>query len=81
MGRGVPDAIEYLSSRQIHTDTKPTNQSSKKDKKSNLANQARFRKMSNQNLGLKYEWISVFIDKELANFNSAHIDNFESPNT
>jgi len=76
----VPDAIEYLSSRQIHTDTKPTNRS-KKDKKSNLANQARFRKMSNQNLGLKYEWISVFIVRELANFNGANIDNFESPNS
>ena len=80
MGRGVPDAIEYLSSRQIHTDTKPT-RVQKKDKKSNLANQARFRKMSNQNLGLKYEWISVFIVKGLANFNSAHIDNFESLNS
>ena len=77
----MPDAIEYLSSRQIHTDTKPTNQSSKKDEKSNLANQARFRKMSNQNLGLKYEWISVFIVKELANFNGANIDNFESLNS
>ena len=73
----MPDAIEYLSSRQIHTDTKPTNQSSKKDKKSNLANQARFRKMSNQNLVGKYEWILVFIVEELANFNSAHIDNFQ----
>ena len=77
----MPDAIEYLSSRQIHTDTKPTNQSSKKDKKSNLANQARFRKMSNQNLVGKYEWILVFIVKGLANFNSAHIDNFESLNS
>ena len=77
----MPDAIEYLSSRQIHTDTKPTNQSSKKDKKSNLANQARFRKMSNQNLVGKYEWILVFIVEELANFNSAHIDNFESLNS
>ena len=77
----MPDAIEYLSSRQIHTDTKPTNQSSKKDKKSNLANQARFRKMSNQNLGGIYEWILVFIVKDLANFNGANIDNFESPNS
>ena len=53
----------------------------KRIKKSNLANQARFRKMSNQNLGGKYEWISVFIVKELANFNGANIDNFESPNS
>ena len=75
----MPSSI-YPRARSTLIPNQPT-RVQKRIKKSNLANQARFRKMSNQNLGLKYEWISVFIVKELANFNGANIDNFESPNS